>query len=412
VALRDDLRVEVCRPQLRGHPLLGMLPYLDPKALRTLCTKAVDWLYPRIHDELFCIGNTAQSAYLLVSGELWYSQPRDKSGGEITTVVSPGAWLSESAFWSQWKHVGTATAAVDSQVMTVDGEALAEILLKARRGMSSIAASYGSMFHQCIVKAIPPAAAFPNDLEVPFTDFGDIVRTMAPDVRVVVAEATLAMLEAGSGAWRFPGLSRAIDAEMAQALRGEVHAGKSVIVLGRGGGVERVVSLVVLELKDSDDRLLVQVGSVGEDGLKTDCRLPAEKLREGEMGGEAYERLLARKLCLASETVELQHTVERVTQKESDRYGIKTKYLRKVYTARFSGSLNSELVDVCAEVADRTERDPPRVQGDGRHMVVDGNTTRIYTWLEERDFEHLASPAGAADLEALLSNIAPKRRCI
>mmetsp|Transcript_147574 Transcript_147574/g.472026 ORF Transcript_147574/g.472026 Transcript_147574/m.472026 type:complete len:330 (+) Transcript_147574:576-1565(+) len=249
--LRMRLHSEVCMAHLVSHPLLRLCMHLDDRWPLQLCD-AIEVVHHHKDDCIFAPCTNAKAAYVLIDGAMLYSQTPGSSmvAEEWSVELSHRCWLSQAALWSEWLHVGELTATEPCQVLEVNADACAQAFI-GNRVVGTLASEYCRCFHACLAAAKPPMAEWPNDIEVQFAGFGDIVSTMTRESRINIAMVSSHMVEAKAG---FLQSSAATDQLRAELLD-EVSAGKSVLVLAPNGDLERVLSLAVLRLSEQDRAL-------------------------------------------------------------------------------------------------------------------------------------------------------------
>jgi len=426
--LHNAVHAEICVPHLMQHPLLRLFWMIDTKWFKKFCAGAVDVSVYRQGDDVFVAGAECAKAYRVIDGTITYTQEPQTSAvrDAVEKELGMGVWLCEPALWAEWIHVGTAKATSACQLL----ELRADAFLAALAGHSVIgelAVEYGRAFHSRVVAAKPPQAAWPTDLEVPFTECGDLVYMMTREMRTSIAVmATEAIQDRGVGLGFRSGLTR----QGADELISEVDEGKAVLVLNGAGETERVLGLVVLNLSRSDGRILAQLGTWAGERVSADCQLPAAKRLENETTLDTFQRLLSTKLPAFLNRVTLNNVEQQVTKKESKKFGINTKYLRRVCFASLDQPFES--LEFCADGvqhlyqirSDMPNPAAPVGQNDGeagpevlraperfrQHPCYYFGTIAkgtYYTWLETEEFSHLASAAGEGDLHAWAQSLSP-----
>eukprot|EP00972_Heterocapsa_arctica_P049698 7312236-Heterocapsa_arctica.AAC.1 len=63
--------------------------------------------------------------------------------------------------------------------------------------IEELTTQYGRAFQQRLLAAQPPQAPWPTDLEVPFTDFEDLVLAMTKDVQAIIGKTSLDVMAGG-----------------------------------------------------------------------------------------------------------------------------------------------------------------------------------------------------------------------
>ena len=81
--------------------------------------------------------------------------------------------------------------------------------LGKHRIVEDLTRAYGQHFHRRLIAAVPPKAPWPNDIEVPFTDFGEMVMSMDPDLQALLGMDALRQLR--DGLWSFAKGNRSLE---------------------------------------------------------------------------------------------------------------------------------------------------------------------------------------------------------
>jgi hypothetical protein len=135
----------------------------------------------------------------------------------------------------------------------------------------------------------------------------------------------------------------------------EIESGRSHLILDSDGSLLRTVSVVVLELLDvtnDGERVLVQVWDSGTDDAVR-YRLPGHKVMEGESPRASLDRLLATKVGLMLDGVELDREEKKTLVKKSETFDCKTQYDRYIYYAHLKPEMPSKLSRICKDQEDR-----------------------------------------------------------
>lgn len=336
-ALRSQLRFEIQRPDLSRHPVFRLWIGMDTKLMHRTCMKAVSFLYLRPRDDLFAPGATAQSAYALVKGCLSYAQSPDSSpvSDEVCTAVEPGKWLCEAALWVEWTHVGRAESTMACQMLEIGASSLSQCLQQDFI-IKEVAVEYCRQFHKRVRAAYPPHAPWPTDLEIPFTDYCNLVVSMSKQVQVAIGRDAVNQLSMQRGA-------RAIE-----QLRQEVDSSKSIVVVTGTGAIIRVVSLVVLRATQPSGHVFMQVGKYDGSSVKSALQLPGVKQEADELVSETLERIFATKLTMLEGKLEFLGITQEDQEKESKEFGVQTRYLRSICAARLPAGKKLD-AHVCTE---------------------------------------------------------------
>lgn len=361
-ALRDELSYEILGPHLLRHPLVRVCAVIDEGTVHHVCGKAVDRISMGRGDVIFEAGVEAKKVFYLIHGELLYKQsPRYSPVEEVITHVSKDSWISEAALWTRWKHVGKASCAGAEccELLALDAAAMLEGLMR-HAVVKEVVAKYGRLFHAQLVAAGPPHSEYPSDLEVPFTDYGDLVLSMDQETQALIGQATLHVLKKRK--------DHRSSQRRIQMLEDEVAAGRCAVHMDGAGQVVRAVAISVVRLLRPDGRLLVHLGRCEDGTIIPLCRLPGGKIGPGDTAREVAERTLDELAPLVGRG-DFLHTEHEVDWRESPTFGTRTRYLRTVET-------------VCAE-------------GMGSAESLEVSTQRFWKWRSTSTVSRILAPAGS-----------------
>eukprot|EP00429_Kryptoperidinium_foliaceum_P019415 CAMPEP_0176045892 /NCGR_PEP_ID=MMETSP0120_2-20121206/22784_1 /TAXON_ID=160619 /ORGANISM="Kryptoperidinium foliaceum, Strain CCMP 1326" /LENGTH=982 /DNA_ID=CAMNT_0017379301 /DNA_START=78 /DNA_END=3022 /DNA_ORIENTATION=+ len=412
VGLRSLLRFEIMRPHLSTHGLFRLCAHMDSKLVQRTCQTAIDFVNLRSNDDLFAPGTVAEAAFVLERGMMQYSQsPGTSPMREETAVrVAQQSWLCEVCLWVEWTHVGKAESMTACQLLKIDPESLAKAF-KQDFVIMGIIAEYGKHFHKRVQNALPPHAPWPSDIEVPFTDYCDLVVCMEKSVQLTIGRDALAILATQRSA-------RAIE-----KLREEVESSKSIVVTTGAGVILRVVSLVVLRAVQADGRVFMQVGKYHRGEAKSAFQLPGVKQEADELVAETLDRMFRTKLSLLRGKLSLCGTTRENQEKESKEYGVQTRYMRSICSARLvdNASLNAVVCSSRGDIVvyEETHRVESMKAADINmsHWLkvlkdidvyfapAGEGSGNLYAWLPPDSLDALGSPWGDRALQAWLSQV-------
>jgi len=325
MALRVQLRFDICGPSIMRNPLMRLFFSLDADIGKQICMRAVSMILLQPKDHLFAAGDMSIGVYYLKNGALSYDQDPDSSpvAEKLRTEVKPNVWLSEATLWTEWVHVGTAEADVHCEAIGLDVETFME-LVRRHLVIRQICKEYCEQFNKRLAAASPPDAVWPNDLEVPYTDYADLVVHMGKEVQVIV----------GLDAVKLLNQTRRSRNRFAE-LKDEIRKGKSVVVVNSAGEVKRIVSVVLLKITDTSGQVLMQLGSRQGREILAHVQLPGTKCRRRELTSDSVRRILTVKLHSLAQCVSKVSSVTReIEEKESLQHGLPTRYLRTICSAR------------------------------------------------------------------------------
>jgi hypothetical protein len=330
--------------------------------------------------------------------------------------------LAEAALWTIWTHVGSAVAAEYTEVAQLDVEKIASPL-KRSTALNLLTLDYCKSFHRRLQAAKPPTSVWPDDLQVPLTEWHDMVLAMTRDSQAVIGLDALKQATLGRK-WKksMNGLTE---------LGKEVEAGKSTVMLTAAGELERVTSLVAFKIFNSEGSLLIQIGKEESGRMKPSCQLPGGKQDRGELVTDTFERLLGSKLTKIADHVGVIKTERETVTKESKEFGVKTKYLRNIVHARLGGDVDLDDIRIqSAASSTGADGSSPKTplssrENDGlpfSHQLSSDTARSVHVhalwerdalifrdkkggaalciWASEREFEYIKS----SDCEELLPN--------
>lgn len=428
-SLRSKLRFDVVGRYLKQHSLFRLCINLDMALVDTLCRNCIRCKHLRRQDDVFHPGNEASCAYFFVSGALLYKQERESSPaaehGTVEKYIKEHSWISEAALWSHWVHVGVAQASETTELAELRIAPFVEAMDQVSVG-SELVRAYGVQFHRRLQAARPPTSDWPDDLQVPMTDWSDIVFSMSDWAQVVVGMD--AVRTSSSRSWAPSHQQLRVRASALSALTVEIREGRSTVTLNASGEMERTVSLAALEIRSSRQQLLVELGKSDTGSMESSGKLPGGKQERGELVRETVDRLLDTKLAPIAPQLEVGHIERDIQWKPSQEYGIRTKYIRHVVSLSFNGELDEgDAVSVircdptrrnsyCSvgSVGSCTAESPlpntspmtptarARIGSDlarSLHQrdvfhIVGKKKAGFYAWLDKSEFEAISSPPG------------------
>eukprot|EP00931_Biecheleriopsis_adriatica_P057384 TRINITY_DN34030_c0_g2_i1.p1 TRINITY_DN34030_c0_g2~~TRINITY_DN34030_c0_g2_i1.p1 ORF type:complete len:1158 (+),score=223.77 TRINITY_DN34030_c0_g2_i1:59-3532(+) len=436
-----EVRVSMHGKSLRMHELFRFISntYAGDQLVSELCSLALKVSWAPNGDHIFQAGDDANSAYFLLSGALSYrkrpikggDQPEEDEGDEkvddvVETQVDAGTIISEAALWCLWSHQGDAAAVTDSQMSVVDAEKMLDVLLKY--DIAKVISGYKHRYHAHLIAAFPPAAPYPDDLQVAYTDLVDIAATMDDKDQKVFSSVALAFLKERS---KWTGLKE----QQLEKLEQEVQEGKSLILQDTDGNYERVANVAVLRITTAEKQIFAQVGKFSNTGeLTVEVTLPGGKQKRAELPGQVLQRLLfADVLKPILKHIEVVDVTRENFKKHSEQYGIATKYIRTVHHAEISantdfgmldaqdsplphfpkkserdaakvGNLRKVSVAVTAEVGD--EEGKEGLAADHRTAYRLGNL--LFQALDPEEYDFFSSDAGKQHIKAVAANAASR----
>jgi len=185
-------------------------------------------------------------------------------------------------------------------------------------------------------------------------------------------------------------------------LEEEVEAGKCVLNADGSGEFLRTVPVVALKIeRPSDGKFLCQLAKLKEKNshFAPSCMLPGTKMQIGDDAKIVAQTVLQDDLSIMAEHTEVGKSTVITETKDSASYGVKSVYLRSVFTCtlhndvaameHFARALPEEMVDL------------PTLRADGGVQVFyipdRKGTVLMYAWLASYEFKIMQ--AGECDEE-------------
>jgi len=424
MTLKSQLLFETRVPHVLGHALFRVWWETEEHALRDLCEQGVEYDIYKAYDCVFLPGMQAEGMVVLTEGTLRYTQdPHTSREAELVEfTLNRGVSLCEAGLWSSWTHVGKCECLRSSSLLGVTARGLIG-LLPSYPLIGHITRQYGRAFHMRITCARPPFSRWPNDVEVPHTNPSDLLEQ----------DIGLELLRREREKDCSP-IKAMPDDDYLQLL-GEVQKEKCAIEANMDGTLDRIVALVAVRVeREADTRILAEVGKydIGKKVVTASCALPGTKRPRGELPHQTYDRLLKTDLKFIASGLLTVQSETQVEVKESQHFGLLTKYLRTVQHTRLNPDFEwpdmpyllqaLPLTPSCSpRVPDRSKRidrkgtrrlsltslDAPKepdekIEDLSEEPVflceVDGKL-RLYCWLYEHTFNFLRSNNGKPLLE-------------
>jgi len=291
--------------------------------------------------------------------------------------------------------VGRLEAETECELLAVRPQELGQVL-KRNHILRDVTMEYSKQFHQRLVSARPPRAQWPDDLRVPFTDYGDLVASAGASVRAYIGLSALEE-HAAAASW---GWYRGLTAgPCLERLRAEVQEGRSVVTVNGRGDAERIVIVVALRLTRREDGRVLALLAKQEGpsaAMAPCCNLPGRKQEHGDLVGDTFQGIL-RHIGLSEADVEVAKLLRETEWKVSREYGVRTKYLRTVCHAELRGAFP---LDAVAKETSLWSKKSAKIDIITRHG---SGRTHFYAWLTPAEIEELQTSAGEARLRDVLA---------
>jgi len=401
--LQNQLRYEIFLPFLQSHGFLRLWTRLDNLSVQQLCQIAAEVETVLPQDELFQAGKEATKIYHLRDGKGEYKQfPESSAVSEQRSVDVVGPrWLSEAALWTQWIHVGSFEAVAPSEVFSLNCTKWVAAIPATHHALREVVADYAAQFARRMGVSVPPIALWPDDLEVPCTDFGSIVASMQRRSQEIIAVDALS--EATS--------MHQLSSKVLFRLEEQVMNGQCAIFYDNKNShqqLKRVTSGVSLEIQRSDGKSLFQLGKIRDGEAFLSIMVPGIMCERHELPAEAVTRLVETKLRPLARAVKLQAPVLEVETRTSQDIGVLTDYIQLRYLGELQEDFQipnryqvSDGTTFMSELAMATptrlnifhsqnEDGCPGMLESYMFPVLDKKfTNHVFAWMTKADFEWL-----------------------
>lgn len=397
-SLRNELKFDICHRHIIRHPLWRLYVNMDASMAQNFCSQCVKFIFPMPHDDIFVPGTMTDCCYFVIRGKLMYTQEAGSSMvvGMKKTPVGEGQWLSEAAMWSHWTHVGTLEAETECQLTVVQANKLDQVLQRNRL-LREITFEYCKQFHTRITSAKPPNAPWPNDLDVPFTEYGHIVVSMDQGMQLSIG---LDAIDNAGASWNWHRGRKEMGLEK---LKKELEAGKSTVTVNGNGDVERIVLVVAIRLEREDGYIFTQLAKKEDSEIVANCQFPGGKQEYGELTGDAVQRILWR-LGLTESDITIKDMHRTSEWKDSAEYGVRTKYLRTLCHAELLTDIGASKMTRCRTTSSQTRNSlrssaaskAPNFRLANRelYLLCEKKKTLMYAWLTLAEFDLLKTAGG------------------
>mmetsp|Transcript_33426 Transcript_33426/g.76388 ORF Transcript_33426/g.76388 Transcript_33426/m.76388 type:complete len:1004 (-) Transcript_33426:108-3119(-) len=323
--LRSTLRYEICLPALHAHPFLRLWTSLDSMSAHQLSKAMTDFEVMLPHERLFEAGQECGHVYFVHAGKGEYLQQPQTSGTSIErrTQVPQKKWLAEAAQWSRWIHVGIFEALTPCEIFSMQAGKWLSAIPSTSLALREVVADYAIQFHRRLVNAMPPTSTWPDDLQVPYTDYGQIVSAMDRTSQEII----------GLDALKEAAASHAMSDKRLDKLESQVLKGQCVLYLDAHSHLKRVTSGVSLEIKDNEGRSLFQIAKMKDNQATCSMMVPGHMSVRDELPVEAIDRLVLSKLGPLAGHVRLFPPSQEVQTRMSQDLEIFTDYMQLKFPA-------------------------------------------------------------------------------
>jgi len=314
-------------------------------------------------------------------------------------TLLPGDWVSELALWKEWVHRGWLESATPCELLSLQAETFKKVIA-GHPDLVPLTQHYSTALLAAIERESPESL---TDLSL-VVDHASVVAAMPIESRVLMSQAALDVLERKT-VWS----GHLFQQQGMQELTTEVQAGDCDLVVDKQDRVHRVVCIVAVKLTRHDGCILTQIGKVTKGHTVASCTLPGTKVKVGELPQDAMERLLATKLQVIREGIELGGRSVDEEDRVSKKYGVPSKYRRTLFRANLSqdssgmGSVIPKAQPVPAEPATVPAMDlSAEYEAFYFENDLSESTIFIYAWLRPEDFKVLTRHGSDSPGDALV----------
>jgi len=420
-AHKDELHRELCMPHLVKHSFFLLVGHIEAKLLSRLCDKAVHLAVHSQHEVVFLPGVVASETFMVISGQMRYSQDQETSmiSHPVVRDVLPDTWVCEAALWTLWTTVGTLEAAQVCELLVIKAEKMVEVLQRNVH-VCQVGGEYGRAIFHRVCAARPPAADWPNDVSLPFASHGEVMASLSSEVRAFTGLLALQSV-----------LLRASWIPWQARLRKDICEGRRTAVLTVQGDVECILVTVAVRLLRVDGKVLSQLGIWDGQNAVPGAQLPSTQLLENELPRTAMRRLLREQLAPLEDFSRLgRYRCDRVERREGT-FCVPERVVCTEYDAQLDAGCEVTLPKADTGWSSEITRQPTKaveslpisevlvVAGASdswreRHEVSSPcrssyssskSTLRLLAWLEPREHEALSSVSGQVALKRFLSSV-------
>ena len=274
----------------------------------------------------------ADTAYFVYHGPLTYSRSAREQHKKKPTCMSvidlehvkPGQLISELALWIDWIRQGSLETSGTCELLEVSSSGFQALL---HGGNHPIFHELAVHYCNALVRVVH------TELQGTLSDTTHVLghehlvfSTMPLEMRFLLSKPWLDSLRSAK-------LGGVLFRKGAvQGLEHEVMEGKCDLVNDSGGGLLRVVPLVLLRLSRSDGYVLVQIAKMDGDPIVVSIKISALNTSAGEMPEQTLARL-ADELCLPNSAFAVYYHKVKAEDKALGRFVVRTNYIESTLYA-------------------------------------------------------------------------------
>ena len=327
--LQRKLRFEMYKGTLLCFPPFRIWMNLSVAVAKEVCAGCTDFLLFQPNDVIFSAGKASEKMYFIVNGKMKYIQDPNSSVERVRKETPVEMqWMCEAALWIKWTHVGDVETVQPSKLISITSDVL-HSAVRQHRVIWDISLAYCTQFCKKMRSAKPPER-WPSDIFVPW-EFSDLVMAMGPShQRIIGFDAMRQLHSSKHSVWP--------NASQSQQLEDELWRGKSVLLCGSAGEVERVVFLTVVKIV-SDGLVLAQLGKLQGAKIVSECKLPGSKQELNEMPYVAAKRVMSDNLCQLSSFCEITGCTRSEHKSHSSNLDVSTRYIKTTVDVEVCGRI-------------------------------------------------------------------------
>eukprot|EP00421_Protoceratium_reticulatum_P005364 CAMPEP_0168370428 /NCGR_PEP_ID=MMETSP0228-20121227/7260_1 /TAXON_ID=133427 /ORGANISM="Protoceratium reticulatum, Strain CCCM 535 (=CCMP 1889)" /LENGTH=904 /DNA_ID=CAMNT_0008383303 /DNA_START=54 /DNA_END=2768 /DNA_ORIENTATION=+ len=383
--LRANLYSELYAPILiRGQTIVRACHTVDKDFVQELCLSAVSDVSAAPGELLFRSDQAVRRALVPLTGQLQYQRDAPSiDTGTVCHEVRSEQWVCELALWVEWRTHGVLEALRASELVAVSAPDLFKVLHRKPELMLLASNFSARLSSELRTEASPDL----SDVE-PGLDADAVLAVLPTKQRRLISEPVLDDLaQSATGLARLFGRGR----EGLAKLQEEVRDGKCHLTQDASGATLRVVQLVAVRLRREDGRVCMEIGQLDSNSrlLEPVFKLPAVKVQSGEQLEDAMQRLVRTRFP-DQQDIQVGACAEVVVSlSDSSKYGVRTKYVRRVYHAELIATTVSQAMRLVHRSSSSSSLS--NALGDSEIFLM-GNS--LFAWMGLHQVERLSQGRG------------------